>query len=69
MIFSNRKLQLKVIYSHTYNLEVLSDNTLRVRAQEDVQVQDSSHSHPGQSRARLQHHLYREKEVKLSSIM
>lgn len=38
---------------HTNDLKVLSYNTLRVRTQENVEIQDSTGGHPGESRGRL----------------
>lgn len=45
---------------HTNHLQVLSYNTFRVRTHENVQIQDSSNSHPGESRGRLQCHLWKD---------
>lgn len=38
---------------HTNDLKVLLYNTLRVRTQENVEIQDSTGGHPGESRGRL----------------
>lgn len=42
---------------HTDHLKVLLHDTLRVRAQENIKIQDSSKSYPGESRGWLQYHL------------
>lgn len=54
---------------HTNDLEILSYNTLRVRTHENVQVQNSTDSHPGESGGWLQHHLYRERYLATISIL
>lgn len=46
------------LHRHTDDLEVLSYHTLSIRTQENVQIQDSTSRHPGESRSWLQHHLY-----------
>lgn len=49
---------------HTDHLEVLTYNTLRVRTQENIQIQDSSKSYPGECGGRLQCYLYRDIQVR-----
>lgn len=51
------RLVPNMLKTRTDHLEVLLHDTLRVRAQENVKIQDSSKSYPGESRGRLQYHL------------
>lgn len=60
LLLSDVILNTETLTRHTNDLEILSYNTLRVRTQKNVQVQDSTCGHPGESRGWLQHDLYRD---------
>lgn len=49
--------------TYTNDLEVLSYHTLSIRTHENVQIQDSTSGHPGESRSWLQTHLYIRKKT------